>query len=237
MAALRQVFLHEGTWSSLPQVSHTHTPHPCIRPQARPLPLFTLPELPASSLLLSQPPPPTLPPNRPPAELSNSFIVASLQDLEPQNIQGQWLTPCEYAVRKAREIGNKHFALVPTAYWLGGPDSVSTFAFKDISNKYPEGYGFPTPTVELLSRWKVGLQVGWVRLKRGYICACVCMCGAAAAWALRGADCPVLHAATVTVTPYLFQHRAHTRTYSPFQTWVVLPLSHPPHLFQHAGIR
>lgn len=45
-----------------------------------------------------------LPPRRP-AELSNSFIITTIQDLEPQLVNGQQQTPCEYAVRRARSIG------------------------------------------------------------------------------------------------------------------------------------
>jgi hypothetical protein len=44
-------------------------------------------------------------PPRKPAELSNSFIITTLQDLEPQPINGKQQTPCEYAVKRARSIG------------------------------------------------------------------------------------------------------------------------------------
>lgn len=61
--------------------------------------------------------PASRPAPRPAAELSNSFIITSLQDLEQQNIHGTFQTPCEYAVRRARAIGGKQFSIVVTAYW------------------------------------------------------------------------------------------------------------------------
>jgi hypothetical protein len=64
--------------------------------------------------------PASRPAPRPAAELSNSFIITSLQDLEQQNIHGTFQTPCEYAVRRARAIGGKHFSIVVTAYWQVG---------------------------------------------------------------------------------------------------------------------
>ena len=96
---------------------------------------------------------------RPPSELSNSFIIAALQDLEPQNFNGKWMTPCQYAVKKARSIGGKHFSIVPTAYWIGGQGGIERYAFKDVSNAYAQGYGFPAPTPAIVSRFKKGMQV------------------------------------------------------------------------------
>jgi hypothetical protein len=64
--------------------------------------------------------PASRPAPRPAAELSNSFIITSLQDLEQQNIHGTFQTPCEYAIRRARAIGGKHFSIVVTAYWQVG---------------------------------------------------------------------------------------------------------------------
>jgi hypothetical protein len=61
--------------------------------------------------------PASRPAPRPAAELSNSFIITSLQDLEQQNIHGTLQTPCEYAIRRARAIGGKQFSIVVTAYW------------------------------------------------------------------------------------------------------------------------
>lgn len=49
-------------------------------------------------------PPSKLPP-RQPAELSNSFIITTIQDLQPALINGVQQTPCEYAVQRARSIG------------------------------------------------------------------------------------------------------------------------------------
>ncbi|WIA43876.1 hypothetical protein OEZ86_010289 [Tetradesmus obliquus] len=95
---------------------------------------------------------------RPAAELSNSFIITSLQDLEQQNIHGTFQTPCEYAVRRARAIGGKQFSIVVTAYWQGGPGGVQNWAFKDVSNAYSEGFGFLKPDVNNINRWKRGLQ-------------------------------------------------------------------------------
>lgn len=48
-------------------------------------------------------------PPRKPTELSNSFIITTLQDLQPQSINGKQQTPCEYAVKRARSIGARAF--------------------------------------------------------------------------------------------------------------------------------
>lgn len=95
---------------------------------------------------------------RGPSELSNSFIITSLQDLEPTSIRGASLTPCEYAVRRAKSLDQKHFSIVVTAYWAGGKSGVQHFCFKDVSNKYPQGFGYPEPNVQNVQLWKYGLQ-------------------------------------------------------------------------------
>jgi hypothetical protein len=82
-----------------------------------------------------------------------------MQDLEPSNIHGRYQTPCQYAVNKARSIGSKHFSIVVTAYWSGDAKTVNNYSFKDVSNQWPGGVGFPTPSISLLQRWKTGLQV------------------------------------------------------------------------------
>lgn len=98
-------------------------------------------------------------PCRKPAELSQSFIIAALQDLEPSNIHGKYQTPCQYAVSKARSVGAKHFSIVVTAYWSGDSKSVANYALKDVSNEWSSGVGYPQPTVAMLQRWKTNLQV------------------------------------------------------------------------------
>ena len=95
----------------------------------------------------------------PPSELSNSFIITALQDLEPATIRGtEGITPCEYAVKRAKGLGQRHFSLVVTAYWKGGPHGVQGYGFKDVSPRYFEGYGFPDPTPAGVEAWKRGLQ-------------------------------------------------------------------------------
>eukprot|EP00775_Hariotina_reticulata_P002495 gene2495-2798_t len=91
-------------------------------------------------------------------ELSNSFIITSFQDLESQSINGRTMSPCQYAVSKARSVGGKHFSIVVTAYWAGGQHQVSHYAFKDVSGAYAGGYGFPEPNSQNILRWKRGLQ-------------------------------------------------------------------------------
>jgi len=71
-------------------------------------------------------------------------------------------------VNKARSIGSKHFSIVVTAYWSGDKSRVNNYSFKDVSNNWPGGVGFPTPTVSLIQRWKVGLQV-WMWCARGRV--------------------------------------------------------------------
>jgi len=77
-----------------------------------------------------------------------------------QAINGKTMSPCQYAVHKARGLGGKHFSIVLTAYWAGGQNHISHFAFKDVSNTHSGGYGFPQPNSENILRWKKGLQVG-----------------------------------------------------------------------------
>jgi hypothetical protein len=36
---------------------------------------------------------------------------------------------------------------------------VQSWAFKDVSNAYAEGFGFQRPDVKNINRWKRGLQV------------------------------------------------------------------------------
>lgn len=103
---------------------------------------------------------PSFPSCRRPAELSNSFIITSLQDLQPSTIRGMALTPCEYAVARARSLQQKHFSVVVTAYWQGGLSGVQNYAFKDVNQAYPNGVAFPQPTPEGIAAWKAGLQVG-----------------------------------------------------------------------------
>jgi len=93
-----------------------------------------------------------------PSELSNSFIITSLQDLQPSSIRGATLTPCEYAVRRAESLGQKHFSIVVTAYWAGNETGVTHYSFKDVSNKYAEGVAFPHASVESVRDWQSGLQ-------------------------------------------------------------------------------
>ncbi|KAI8462886.1 MAG: hypothetical protein J3K34DRAFT_462714 [Monoraphidium minutum] len=95
---------------------------------------------------------------RGPSELSNSFIITSLQDLQPTHIRGASMTPCEYAVQRARSLDQKHFSIVVTAYWAGDTSGVHHYCFKDVSSRYPEGYGFPEPDVNNVQLWKYGLQ-------------------------------------------------------------------------------
>ncbi|GBF99164.1 hypothetical protein Rsub_11609 [Raphidocelis subcapitata] len=97
--------------------------------------------------------------DRVPTELSNSFIITTLQDLEPTTIRGMSLTPCEYAVRRAQSLGQKHFSIVVTAYWAGDQWSVQHYSFKDLSKQSTgRGVGFPKPTTPLVLLWKAGLE-------------------------------------------------------------------------------
>jgi hypothetical protein len=96
---------------------------------------------------------------RPPTELSNSFIITALQDLQPTVIRGENLTPCEYAVNRAKSLGQRHFSIVVTAYWAPGGGGVDHFSFKDVSGAYPAGYGYPHLSPEVINDWKYGLQV------------------------------------------------------------------------------
>ena len=91
----------------------------------------------------------------PPTELSNSFIITALEDLQPVSLRGARQTPCEYAVRRAKALGQKRFSVVVTAYWKGGDAGVSSFAFKSVR---PDGVTFPAPTRQALGLWKYGLQ-------------------------------------------------------------------------------
>ncbi|KAF8061065.1 hypothetical protein HT031_004525 [Scenedesmus sp. PABB004] len=100
---------------------------------------------------------------RPPAELSNSFIITSFQDLEPQPIGGRSQTPCAYAVSRARAIGGKHFSIVATAYWRGGAGGVAGYAYKDTSDSYPNGHVFLDADAATIARWKRGLQARGAR--------------------------------------------------------------------------
>lgn len=93
-----------------------------------------------------------------PAELSQSFIIAALQDVEPSNIHGVYQTPCQFAINRARAINSKHFSLVVTAHWSGDAKTVKSYSLKDVSNQWPGGVGYPTPSISLLQRWKTGLQ-------------------------------------------------------------------------------
>jgi hypothetical protein len=79
--------------------------------------------------------------------------------LNPVVAAGKWQTPCQYAVDQARGVGGKHFSIVVTAYWFGGKSGITRYAFKDVTNAYPNGVGFPSPSIQLLSSWKTGLQV------------------------------------------------------------------------------
>jgi hypothetical protein len=64
-------------------------------------------------------------------------------------------------VRRAKSLDQKHFSIVVTAYWAGSGDGAPQhFCFKDVSSKYPQGFGFPEPTVDNVQLWKYGLQVG-----------------------------------------------------------------------------
>jgi len=97
---------------------------------------------------------------RGPSELSNSFIITSLQDLDPTSIRGVSLTPCEYAVARARGLGQKHFSIVVTAYWAGGKAGVWHYSLKDCGGyrDCPYGPKFIEPTAANLESWKYALQ-------------------------------------------------------------------------------
>jgi hypothetical protein len=105
----------------------------------------------------SQPPFPSLPltptptPSYP-TELSNSLVITTIEDVEPQMIAGKKQTPCQYAVDRTRAVGGKYFSVVPTVHWIGGAGGVQSYVFKD-----PMGNYHP-PTIPMVTRWKVGLQ-------------------------------------------------------------------------------
>jgi len=67
-------------------------------------------------------------------------------------LAGRRQTPCEYAVDRTRAVGGRYFSVVPTVHWMGGSGGVQSYAFKDPQGRYK------APTVELVTRWKVGLQ-------------------------------------------------------------------------------
>lgn len=67
-------------------------------------------------------------------------------------IAGKKQTPCQYAVDRTRAVGGKFFSVVPTVHWLGGSPGVQSYVFKDPMGNYKP------PTVEMVTRWKKGLQ-------------------------------------------------------------------------------
>jgi hypothetical protein len=90
-------------------------------------------------------------------ELSQSFIITAVQDLEPSYIAaaGKTQTPCQYAVDRTVAVGGKRMSMVVTAHWFGGQGGIHGYGLKDLTQ--PSLFVSPTP--DLLARWKVGLQV------------------------------------------------------------------------------
>jgi hypothetical protein len=80
------------------------------------------------------------------------LVITTIEDVEPQQIAGKRQTPCQYAVDRTRAVGGKYFSVVPTVHWIGGASGVQSYVFKD-----PMGNYHP-PTLELVTRWKKGLQ-------------------------------------------------------------------------------
>lgn len=74
-------------------------------------------------------------------------------------IRGRQQTPCEFAIARARSLGGKHFSIVNTAYWLGGPGQVNYWAYKDVRPDLPNGFGYDQANPDNIKRWKNGLQV------------------------------------------------------------------------------
>jgi hypothetical protein len=86
--------------------------------------------------------------------------VTCIQDLQPTTIHGASTTPCEYAVARARSLGQRHFSIVVTGYWSGGANGVAHYCYKDTNKAYENGVRFPDATADTVNAWKAGLKVG-----------------------------------------------------------------------------
>jgi hypothetical protein len=94
---------HTSSCTNQHPVTHqtSETCIPAASVHRRPLPAANAA---AAAARVHRAPASKLPP-RQPAELSNSFIITTIQDLQPALINGVQQTPCEYAVKRARSIG------------------------------------------------------------------------------------------------------------------------------------
>jgi hypothetical protein len=77
----------------------------------------------------------------------------------PTTIHGSVTTPCEYAVARARSLGQRHFSIVVTGYWSGGASGVSHYCYKDTNKAYENGVRFPDASAQTVGSWKSGLEV------------------------------------------------------------------------------